>query len=222
MSSDRPSEKAAILAARKIDQKILDSGLNAALSFPSDEIRFTQNEINHGVVDALRSKAFSSNPFAKEISGLAQRGIKKIQTKSLSALNHTINEAVSAIETPANNISKENNPFRATGIKEVSSSQPDTLAEKKTYLSENPFIKSASEHRQIAEKFLDTETNTTLVIPDGSVLYRVPSTHKLTVVEYAELHDLAGDKPNAGSNGCSKDGLGIVTPTCERKRQLKK
>ncbi len=68
--------------------------------------------------------------------------------------------------------------------------------------------------------YIERSSQKRYVVPKGSVLYRDPTTKKLSVITIASLSKLpeGGDNPAMGLMGCSTTGLGLVTPTCEAAR----
>ncbi len=65
---------------------------------------------------------------------------------------------------------------------------------------------------------------TTHQIPAGHTLYRDGAGGRLRVVALSGLGSQAstGDRPGAGDAGCSENGVGVVTPECEKKRSQTK
>jgi hypothetical protein len=184
--------------------KTIDKGLAAATTHLAAPIGPRQAD---DVLDAVtatldvgRGIALSSNPFAKEISGVAAAGTNQVQGEVLGALDR----ASRSLDTFVTDDSGA--PAAATSP----TSGGDGRGQPSSTYSRNPF---ASPDRPTT--YYDRDTGRNLIIPDGHTLYRDPQTRQLRVVPTISI------PRNASGDGsvCSTTGLGVVTPACEESRR---
>jgi hypothetical protein len=84
----------------------------------------------------------------------------------------------------------------------------------------NPFIPPSQPSPALADKINKTpNSNTSPASPDRMVRYRDPTTRELSTKRLSSLpQSLFGD--DLEQSKCSRDGLGIVTEECERRRRV--
>lgn len=204
-----------------MDRALLHEGISAATGLPEhhDEGYAAMTTI----ADEGRRHIPATNPFAKEVSSLSFRAIKQVHQGALGVLEQVTQQIETfAPQTAASAASSTSSPDLAAAWLGNQGS-PSALATDgpapvdQPPSSANPFSTTASE-----TSYIDPASKTNYRIPTGHTLYRDTSGAELRVVRLADVRPKAGavsgDRPAAGEQSCSADGVGVVTPECERKR----
>lgn len=214
-----PFDTAVGYAANKMNEALLQEGISAATGLPEHQDAGYAGVT--AIVDEGRNHVPSTNPFAKQVSSLSLSAVKQVHQGALGEMEQ-VGKQIEAFEpqpaasgslfapSPYPAAARLGNEEPITGI--VSDGAGPTGQARS---GANPFARAGAETR-----YTDTGSNASYRIPAGHTLYRDNSGGELRVVRLADVRPTAaaGDRPSAGEQGCSDDGVGVVTPECERKR----
>ena len=166
------------------------------------------------VVEYARQYGMAGNPFAAAVSGNSMQGVTAIEQRALSAMDQ-VSQSIAGFNADASTPTgsrpiQGSNVIRSVG--EPSGTGTGSPAQ-------NPFDDSKSATGRPPERYYDATSRQHFEIPANHVLYRSESGGSLSVVAANSVQANAGDRPGLGNAGCSRDGLGAVTPECEAKRK---
>lgn len=201
---ESPVEAALEQAGGAANSAVMNNAVAAAM--PGTEERPNREyDAAANILNRTRAAGMAGNPVADAVSGTAMEGINSMHRRAFGEME----KGDKAVNSYMDDLNRESRSSSGSGQKLRSTPAPRGGGAS-AYTSETP------------ASYYDPDTRKTLEVPAGHVLYREPDTKRIVVVSATQISEqTAGDRPELGEKGCSKTGIGIVTPVCEKKRRAK-
>lgn len=201
---ESPVEAALEQAGGSANSAVMNNAVAAAMEGteerPNREYDAAANSLNR-----TRAAGMAGNPVADAVSGTAMEGINSMHRRAFGEME----KGDKAVNSYMDDLNRESRSSNGSGQMLRSTPAPRGGGAS-AYTSDAPV------------SYYDPDTRKTLEVPSGHVLYREPDTKRIVVVSASQIPEqTSGDRPELGNKGCSKSGIGIVTPVCEKKRRAK-
>ena len=177
----------------------------------ADDSRF---EHTRDVVEYARQYGMAGNPFAAAVSSNSMQGVTAIEQRALGAMDQ-VSQSIAGFNADAST----NTGSRPVPGSNVTRSLGDPSRTGMGSPAQNPFDDANAATGRPPERYYDATSRQHFEIPANHMLYRSESGGLLSLVAASSVQANAGNRPGQGSAGCSRDGLGAVTPECEAKRK---
>lgn len=201
---ESPVEAALEQAGGSANSAVMNNAVAAAMQ-GTEERPNREYDAAANILNRTRAAGMAGNPVADAVSDTAMEGINSMHRRAFGEME----KGDKAVNSYMDDLKQEGRSSSGSGQMLRSTPAPRGGGAS-AYTSDAP------------ASYYDPDTRKTLEVPSGHVLYREPDTKRIVVVSASQIPEqTSGDRPELGDKGCSKTGIGIVTPVCEKKRRAK-